>query len=211
MREDTQRNRTKRSSFLRQLSKHAPELLREAANLREDGIGRFRQHYAPYFNHYEEQELLLLRDELRALWTHGRKMPQPLSIAWKQLSHDLEREPEKYDPLTLREFICTRWLGRTHGGILVYWQGRTRQLEPDPFELPALLTYCSLLCGDMLRVCRNRDCPAPYFVASRRDQRYCSTECAAPAKRAAKLRSWHKHKRKWPSQRKRAKVSRRNK
>jgi len=208
-----QQSFSKRSSrvardFLARLTRDAPTLLREVANLREDGITRFKK-LSPFFERYNGQELLLLRDELRALWTRDMAMSVTVRIAWKEYSErlkaDREREPEKFGTATLQEFICNRWLDRAHGGIVVVWEGRKREIQPDPYELPALLAYCSLLNGDRLRVCRNRDCLAPYFVVSRRDQRYCSAECAAPFKRAAKRRSWHKHKQTWPSQRKRPK------
>src|SRR5215469_769980 len=212
-----QQSFSKRSSrvardFLRSLTRDAPTLLREVANLREDGITRFKKLYPPFFERYYGQELLLLRDQLRALWTNGKQMAMHVSIAWnefsRRLKEDREREPDKFGTVTLQEFICNLWLNRApHGGIGVLWEGRKREIRPDPYELPALLAYCSLLNGDRLRVCRNRDCQAPYFVVSRRDQRYCSAECAAPSKRAAKRRSWHKHKQTWPSQRKRAKHS----
>jgi len=218
MKADAQHNFSKRSSrltreFLRRLSRHAPLLLREVANLRNDGVDRLRQRYAPFFDRYEEPELFRLRDELRALWTGGREMAMPVRVDWQsarmRLWANKKRAPQEFGSITLQEFICSRWLYRARGGLAVFWEGRRREILPDPYELPALLAYTSLLCGDRLRVCRSRDCPARYFVARRRDQRYCSAECAAPAKRAAKLRSWHEHKGEWPSQRRRAKSSRR--
>jgi hypothetical protein len=220
MTKETQQNVAKRSSrvarrFFWRFAGHAPVLLREAANLRDDGISRFQQQYSPFFDRYQKADLLHLRDELRALWTVGRRMTPGVALAWKQALRDLEKQreraPQEFGNLTLQEFICGGWLRRAHGGQVVFWEGRKREISPDPYELPALLAYSAYLCGDKLRVCRNRDCPAPYFVAGRRDQLYCTAECAAPAKRAAKLRSWHRHKRKWPSQRKRAKSPRRAK
>jgi hypothetical protein len=41
-----------------------------------------------------------------------------------------------------------------------------------------------------MRLCRNRACEHPFFIAGRKTQKYCSNPCAAPAKRAAKLRWW---------------------
>ncbi len=45
--------------------------------------------------------------------------------------------------------------------------------------------------GRRAKRCGNENCPAPYFFAKRATQKYCSDECAAPAKREAKLRWWH--------------------
>jgi hypothetical protein len=39
--------------------------------------------------------------------------------------------------------------------------------------------------------CANPECPAPYFFATKKNQQYCSPECAEPARRASKLRWWN--------------------
>jgi hypothetical protein len=47
---------------------------------------------------------------------------------------------------------------------------------------------------DRARYCENPDCPAHYFFSkARKPQKYCSSICAGPAKRAAKLRWWNSH------------------
>src|SRR5262249_19174616 len=51
--------------------------------------------------------------------------------------------------------------------------------------------------------CRNPECPAPYFFASKKGQEYCSTECAKPAQRLAKRRWWAKNRAKSPKTKKR--------
>lgn len=38
--------------------------------------------------------------------------------------------------------------------------------------------------------CPNPDCPAPYFFASKKGQKYCSEACARPAQQASKRRWW---------------------
>jgi|SRR5215472_1649582 len=58
------------------------------------------------------------------------------------------------------------------------------------------------------KVCANRDCPAPYFIAAKTAQRYCSEPCAEPSQRAYKLRWWKEHGTEWrrkKSRRKRGK------
>jgi hypothetical protein len=46
---------------------------------------------------------------------------------------------------------------------------------------------------DHARHCGNPDCPAPYFFATKKGQKYCSEECAGPAQRAAKLKWWNEN------------------
>jgi hypothetical protein len=41
------------------------------------------------------------------------------------------------------------------------------------------------------RHCANPECAAPYFFATKKNQKYCSSECAEPARRASKLRWWN--------------------
>jgi hypothetical protein len=49
----------------------------------------------------------------------------------------------------------------------------------------------------LVKVCANRDCPAPYFIAGKTAQRYCSDACAQIFQRAYKLRWWKEHGSDW--------------
>jgi hypothetical protein len=40
------------------------------------------------------------------------------------------------------------------------------------------------------RHCPNPDCPAPYFLAKKKGQKYCSAKCSAPAQREQKKLWW---------------------
>jgi hypothetical protein len=182
------------SRFFWRIAKGGEVFLQELANLREDGTARFKQKYEETFNHHTEAELLNFRDELRALWTDGKVMPARLAAIWNEKTAAATGTP-------LDEFICNRWLRASRGGLVIMMG----EIQPDIGAPLALLAYCAHLYVKKMRVCGNRDCPAPYFVAVRRDQRFCSSVCAAPSKLAAKVRSWHKHKDKWVSQKKRAK------
>lgn len=170
--------------------------LQELANLREDGAERFRQRYAPSFDRLSRSELFRLRDELRALWTGGKEMPPSLARVWD------EREAAGHGT-TLDEFICNRWLHNSRGGLVIIFG----EIQPDLNSPLALLAYCAHLYSRRMKICANSDCQASYFVARRADQLYCSTDCAAPAKRESKRRSARQHRDKWPSQRHNSKRS----
>jgi hypothetical protein len=45
----------------------------------------------------------------------------------------------------------------------------------------------------LLRYCANPTCKEPYFVARRGSQIYCSSPCAKPAQKEAKLKWWNEH------------------
>jgi len=54
----------------------------------------------------------------------------------------------------------------------------------------ALVLLRALHIADRMRCCVNKTCPAPYFIAKLRSQKYCGADCAAPALRASKLKWW---------------------
>jgi hypothetical protein len=54
------------------------------------------------------------------------------------------------------------------------------------------LLFC-MRSADRLRVCQNNECRAPYFIAQRRSQKYCSEQCAQPSQREFKRKWWADH------------------
>jgi len=202
--------------MLKPLLHYLPRILAEAANM--PSAKRFRQQFAPFFDVYSDQDLASLRDELCWLWKGDEAMSGEVSSVesastrhqFRELSADVRQD------VSLEEFIVGRWLRRSPGGGLQMWWERGKpKIYPDPYELPAVLAWGVLLYYSHLRICGNPECPARYFVADRRDQKYCSDTCAAPAKREAKLRWWDHHKHvllhKRKQQRKESQANRRTK
>lgn len=66
----------------------------------------------------------------------------------------------------------------------------TSYYSPSPFEQVITFFFKS---ADRARHCGNPDCPAPYFFAKRRSQKYCSDACALPSQREFKRRWWAEH------------------
>jgi hypothetical protein len=64
--------------------------------------------------------------------------------------------------------------------------------------------YQSLKIADRMRVCGNPECLAPFFLARRRSQKYCSAACAAPAVRELKRAWWNEHGLEWSRARRKA-------
>lgn len=60
-----------------------------------------------------------------------------------------------------------------------------------PFE--AAMFHLQTHLADKIRRCPNPTCPAPYFFAVKRAQKFCSTSCAEPAQREAKRRWWNEN------------------
>jgi hypothetical protein len=67
--------------------------------------------------------------------------------------------------------------------------------EPPPIsDFEAAIFYFQTSISDRAKYCGGPDCPAPYFIATKRWQKYCSLACAGPAGREAKRKWWHEHK-----------------
>lgn len=60
--------------------------------------------------------------------------------------------------------------------------------RPEAFEAAA---YWLQVNQPLMVYCEGPTCPAPYFFRTEKGQRYCSPECAHPARRAAKLKWWN--------------------
>ena len=60
----------------------------------------------------------------------------------------------------------------------------------DPFSLVGLR---ALQIADRMRYCPNPTCPAPYFIARRRSQKYCGEDCSIPAQLEFKRAWWREH------------------
>lgn len=109
---------------------------------------------------------------------------------WDTVRHDLMSELETWEVTNAPE-LC-------HPGIELAY---ILNLGPKPYILLSAQTLWQYLCtllmfhsvGD-LRYCQNPDCPAPRFIARRKDQVYCSSDCAALL---AKRRWWAKHGEQW--------------
>lgn len=69
---------------------------------------------------------------------------------------------------------------------------------PSPFEQAIMYLLKS---ADRARYCANPDCPAPYFLAKRRSQKYCSDACSKPAQKEFKRRWWDEHGDAWRKRR----------
>jgi len=61
---------------------------------------------------------------------------------------------------------------------------------PPLTPLEAAAFYFQTVIADRAKYCGGPECPAPYFIAIKRWQKYCSEKCAAPATREQKRQWW---------------------
>ena len=91
-----------------------------------------------------------------------------LRAAWKEKNASLFTDPEN----------SRKSLG--YDLVPIDWRVRGNQMELCPASCDNYMGI--LLTRDLgekrARVCQNPDCPTPYFVAGRRDAKFCSHRCA---------------------------------
>ena len=70
--------------------------------------------------------------------------------------------------------------------------GYAREKAPPWTPLEQVLYYFQRH-AERARRCSNPECPAPYFFATKKGQKYCSSKCSAPAQRDQKRRWWREN------------------
>ena len=68
------------------------------------------------------------------------------------------------------------------------WDFLLREVKPPSQTERLLLQFVDL--AEYTRYCDCSDCSAPYFIASKRSQKYCSTDCRDRVQREFKLKWW---------------------
>ena len=114
-----------------------------------------------------------MRDQLRKVWT-----PEvPLKAKQRIVDIWLEWRPG------LRGLRYQPW---------IVWLS-TGRLVPFPNSLHAQLVQGALEHARHFKICKNPDCAVRYFIARRKDQKYCERgDCTASAQRMYSLNYWNK-------------------
>lgn len=175
----------------------------ELANLRKDlgAINRFIERYARFIPPFDQSWLVEFSAE-----EGGPLEPHVGSYMWvfmlKHMLCSLWNEPDlrqkEWGVFALR-YILYRYEHDTFVNenpfkILLDPTKSYRIPPASPFEKAVTHLVKS---ADRARYCANPECPAPYFFAKRRNQRYCSEICAAPAQRELKRKWWAEHGEDW--------------
>ena len=188
------------------------DLLIDLANLAQGGGPSSTWIQDGVFNHYTIEELLQRRDELRLLWhaasrpivpkestSTGIRLPlsktsRVLFMDWRTYAFD---QP-------IEAYICECWLvegGRQWLGgertrktdtlWAVTWESDRHEIHPRFDSLPTILAWACVRYAEHLAICQNLQCQNRYFLLRRHDQKYCSTECGNPSRKAARRKWWH--------------------
>jgi hypothetical protein len=131
-----------------------------------------------------ERLLIPLRDWLRRIWINPNMRHKELLLLGlreyvRALRSDLPRRVYRIIPVA-------------------YWGNPDQPEEPSALEQALIWLLKS---ADKTRCCPHPDCPSPYFLAKRRNQRYCSEVCAQRGERELKQKWWQEHGEQWRRQR----------
>lgn len=169
----------------------AERFLAELANLGDDSLQRFIKRYGDLFKprHYvhEIEELKQQWESTGLDWTGTQVLGLRNLVRRAWIAPDI-RTREYLLFLAQREDLIA-------GDARYINNEFTGQLSP-PSQIEQALIYLRR-CGNLARYCANADCPAPYFIAKRKSQKYCTDACSAPAQREFKRRWWADHGEEW--------------
>ena len=129
--------------------------------------------------------IIALSNMLRNLWTEpDLRQKEGRAFLFRSLFYSAGSDADTSESMSADELLA-ELLGRARFPHIP---------PPIPFEqaLSYLVKY-----ANKARYCANPECPAPYFFVQRKNQRYCSEICAAPAQRELKRRWWAEHGEEW--------------
>jgi hypothetical protein len=166
----------------------AERLLTEWANISEKPIGqklvgRMCSRYPEVFAAFNQGSVSLLLSRIQVDLRSAWDAPEQRQREWKLFV----LRQTYHDAVVLSQLTREgRW---EHGPEL------TKLLSDAPplnsFE--AAIYYFQKI-SDRAKRCGNESCPAPYFIAIKRWQKFCSEACAGPVNREQKRRWWHENK-----------------
>lgn len=179
-------------------------LLVGLVNLRNEDCERFWRDWK-MFRREPNKALLKLRDELQKVWEPEIRADAG-APGWLKLPEKAGEKPKRLDPhdpdavrwsaLAEKQDILDSWLAwRPPDADDSYrpWQAIIGLASPQPDwrNLRAVLALLVLYQRRWMSKCHSPDCPALYFFARRRDQKYCGTDCMEYAKRQYALKHYH--------------------
>jgi hypothetical protein len=178
------------------LTEQATELLADFANAHADDIERFKSKWhkktGEVWYSWTGREIggkpdfLKVQQVVRELW-EGKHRGDEDQIIAQGLSLVVPRQEEGYVDTSQLLFNVSWELGC---------------LWASPRDLGDYVWLGLLQHSKQLAVCANKDdeCPAPYFIKKKPNQKFCSEACALPAQREFKRQWFREHGEEWRKQ-----------
>jgi hypothetical protein len=142
-----------------------------------------------------------LRDRLREVWDAADARTQDWYIfELRRLFHQWTSELRFYDwsaeshaELRARGYSA-KAVAKATLELRKALEFRESLQEPPPVTpFEAAVFYFQRKLGHLAKHCQNPTCSEPYFLATKRWQKYCSEKCAAPALRESKREWWRQN------------------
>lgn len=186
-----------------------------------DSVERMRKLYPEAYKYCSTIDMLALRELLRKVWTSPDLRSKEWHVcALRHLHAEIVRaaqalrgdgEKKLVNGWQNKKMLLDSILGKpeTAAGA-IYAMMRTERADAALKNSPPSHSFfddcCFHLQRNLHRACvcrRNKDCNVMrYFFINRKNQKFCSQECASSSRRASNLKSWHKHKDQWKPKRK---------
>lgn len=196
------------SSTRRSSARLAERVLLDWVNIRgrQDGvtekeIDRMTRRYPNVFEGFRDQHesdltILEVRDLLVAAWSS----PDPRSRDWYIYKI---RDKFHHGRVVLPK-VLGRWKESRTGErqVVTTDADYLEDNAPPPLTPFEEVMFRFQMIAHKVRCCANPECPARYFLTTKKGQRYCSSLCSAPAQKEAKRRWWNERGSKQRSERK---------
>ena len=170
--------------------------LTKFANLRDEDAEKFRAGYPEF----------LLQPNLRESgWALG--VTERLGMNERAIAHagaiaDAQPNPALRKRDVLRRIWRADEYANDYVKLLLYsseisphrveFNWKRGEIVYQPLDNFERAVYALFRNSGLAKVCENPDCPAPYFIAKRRSQRYCGEDCASVYQRLWKRKWWKK-------------------
>lgn len=161
-----------RADTQRYHARRRKEILLALANMRDDGCAHFRRKlYFPNDPILKDSKTIWeYRNQLRKLW---------------------RREPDWN--IFLHHWVCICRERHLPTWVVPGWADGTQSVEPNFMVFPLALAIAAGEWMPKMVVCANPECPSPYFLKSRKTQRFCDRPaCIACGQREHKLNWWRR-------------------
>lgn len=179
--------------FLADARTQARDFLTELANLRDEleAVRRFHVRFTAILEGYAFPPADVTAQRRLPWYVPIIVLRQDTRKVWEASS---PRDKE-YLIFSLREMVLRgaheHSLAKRHSSPdnpYAYLQLVNKQVPPE-HQFEQISRYF-LTTAKNTKKCQNPECPAPYFFATRRSQRFCGTECAKLAQRESKRKWW---------------------
>jgi hypothetical protein len=160
---------------------------------------RMRLHYADIFAGFDDMQLVAVLYQIQKFLRKAWSSADPRGKDWYLTQmRDLYRElpvlfasPDAGDPYRPFHDVDAGDDFEIQSSVNLERMINNRFSEPPPITpFEAAVFYFQRALADRAKYCGGPDCAAPYFIAEKRWQKYCSPKCAGPATRESKRQWW---------------------